>query len=63
MTAGNRNVVIELLDAAQARLDHPFLIEPTRTWTYGDVLDRTRSFAAALIDAGAKPGDRVVVQI
>jgi len=63
VVAGNRNVVIELLDAAQARLDHPFLIEPTRTWTYGDVLDRTRSFAAALIDAGAKPGDRVVVQV
>ena len=63
MAAGNRNVALEFVDAARDRLDHAFLIEPDRTRTYGDVFDRARAMAAVLIDAGAEPGDRVLVQV
>ncbi len=51
-------------------LDSPFLTVPDElrapdqpTLTYGQVDQRSAAMAAALADAGAKPGDRVVVQV
>ena len=61
MTGGN--VAAEFLAAASDRLDAPFLIDAGRTWTYGEFFDRVRSHAAVLADAGAQPGDRVLVQV
>ncbi|MEO0493206.1 MAG: AMP-binding protein [Actinomycetota bacterium] len=61
MTGGN--IAAEFLAAAAGRLDAPFLIDGERTWTYGEFFDRVRSQAAALAEAGARPGDRVLVQV
>ena len=61
MTGGN--VAAEFLAAATGRLDAPFLIDAERTWTYGGFFDRLRAHAAVLADAGAQPGDRVLVQV
>ena len=63
MAAGNRNLAVDFFDAAATRADAPFLIEPGRSWTYGSFYDRVRVFAAVLVEAGAAPGDRVVVQV
>jgi malonyl-CoA/methylmalonyl-CoA synthetase len=37
--------------------------DPTRRYTYGNVQDVTARFAAALIESGLKPGDRVAAQV
>lgn len=63
MAAANRNLAVDFFDAASTRVEAPFLIEPQRSWTYGAFYDRVRVFAAVLIEAGAAPGDRVVVQV
>ena len=61
MTGGN--IAAEFHAAAIDRLEAPFLLDGKRTWTYGEFFDQVRVFAAALVDAGAQPGDRVLVQV
>ena len=63
MSAGNRNLALEFFDAAHERLDTPFLIDHESTWTHRRFHARVRAFAAALVAAGATPGDRVLVQV
>ena len=57
--------LFETLHAAfEPRLDDPFLCVPGgRAATYRDVVRRSASFAAALRNAGAEAGDRIVVQV
>lgn len=63
-TAGDRNFAADLLAAAGDRPEAPFLTDDDgRTQTYGEFFDRVRGFAAVLAEAGATPGDRVVVQV
>ncbi len=45
-------------DAAQ-----PFLITPTQTWSYGDLIAASAKTARALASLGVKPGERVAVQV
>ncbi|MEK9526064.1 MAG: AMP-binding protein, partial [Acidimicrobiaceae bacterium] len=61
MTGGN--IAAEFHAAAIGRLDAPFLLDGQRSWTYGEFFDQVRVYAAVLIDAGAQPGDRVLVQV
>lgn len=61
--ARNHNFAGDLLTAARRRLGAPFLTDDGTTITYGAFFDRVRRFAGALIDAGAMPGDRVLVQV
>lgn len=62
--AGDRNFAADLLAAAGARPDGDFLIAVGGpSITYGAFFDRVRSYARALADAGAAPGDRVLVQV
>ncbi|MEM9465534.1 MAG: AMP-binding protein [Actinomycetota bacterium] len=63
MAAGDRNLVGEFVAAAEPRLDTPFLIDGDEIWTHRRFYDRVRAFAAVLVDAGAEPGDRVLVQV
>ena len=65
MTGGeDRNFAGALLAASAERLDSPFLTDDDGTTiTYGGFYDQVRSYAAALLDAGAAPGDRVLVQV
>ena len=61
MTGGN--IAAEFHAAAIDRLEAPFLLDGKRPWTYGEFFDQVRGYAAVLIDAGAQPGDRVLVQV
>ena len=61
MTGGN--IAAEFHAAAIGRLDAPFLLDGQRSWTYGEFFDQVRVYAAVLIDAGAQPGDRVLVHV
>lgn len=46
-----------------ANIVRPFLITPTRTWSYGDLLTASAKVARALSHLGVKPGERVAVQV
>ena len=61
MTGGN--IAAEFHAAAIGRLDAPFLLDGQRSWTYGEFFDQVRVYAAVLINAGAQPGDRVLVHV
>ena len=61
MTGGN--IAAEFHAAAIGRLDAPFLLDGQRSWTYGEFFDQVRVYAAVLIDAGAQPGDRVLLHV
>ncbi|MEM9204110.1 MAG: AMP-binding protein, partial [Actinomycetota bacterium] len=58
-----RNVAADFFAAASGRLDDPFLIDADTTITYRTFYERVRQFAGALDTAGARPGDRVLVQV
>jgi malonyl-CoA/methylmalonyl-CoA synthetase len=47
----------------EGRRDRSCLITPGRDWSYGDIDALSAGYAAALIEAGATPGDRVAVQV
>jgi malonyl-CoA/methylmalonyl-CoA synthetase len=47
----------------EGRRDRPCLITSGRDWSYGDIDALSAGYAAALIEAGVAPGDRVVVQV
>jgi len=60
----NHNFAADLLSAAADRLAAPFLTDDDGTTnTYGSFYDQVRSHAGALLEAGAAPGDRVLVQV
>ena len=41
--------------------DHPAVVTPTRTLTFAGLRDEVRQAAAAMIEAGVEPGDRVAI--
>jgi len=52
----------ELLARTRAEhADRPALVDPRGTLTYAELDDRALRLAAALVDLGAKPGDRVIL--
>ena len=59
------NVVDYLLehqiDAARAK--RPYLISPTRTWSYGELIARTGKIANLLRALNVKPGERVLFSV
>ncbi|KAL8277498.1 hypothetical protein RQP46_010128 [Phenoliferia psychrophenolica] len=57
------NTLSFLLKAASIRPDHPAIIHPEQgvSWTYSQWANRVRQLAYALVAAGIKPGDRVLV--
>ncbi len=58
------NFVQELHDAAAARNDAPFLLQPGgEIITYGDLYLRAARLARVLTEAGVEPGDRVIMQV
>jgi malonyl-CoA/methylmalonyl-CoA synthetase len=58
------NFVHELHEAAAARNDAPFLLQPGgEIITYGDLYLRAARMARVLVEAGVKPGDRVIMQV
>ncbi len=62
VSAGLRNLAGLVAEAADRRGDHPAIVDPNRpvlTWTEAD--RRTGQMAAALIEVGVAPGDRVGV--
>lgn len=60
----NHNFAVDLRSAAAGRLAAPFLTDDDGTTnTYGGFYDQVRSYAGALIEAGAAPGDRVLVEV
>ena len=46
-----------------ARADQTVFVTDERTWTYGELTTEVDRYAGALVAAGVKPGDRVVVQV
>ena len=59
--ADNNTLFAAIRDAAAAA-DRPFILSDSATATYGAMLERSVQYAAALVEAGLKPGDRVTVQ-
>ncbi|WP_395075994.1 AMP-binding protein, partial [Hyphococcus sp.] len=60
----NDNFFAALRDSYAASLNKPFLTLPdSKTFTYGDLDHLSARMACALLSAGAKPGDRIVVQV
>jgi len=58
------NLYTLMAAAAEAAGARPLLTENTQTLlTYADLAPATAAYAAALTGAGARPGDRVVVQV
>ena len=61
---GDQNFAAELFAAATSRLNAPFLVSPQQgVATYGEFYERVRRYAGVLTTLGAKPGDRVLVQV
>lgn len=60
----SHNLYDVLHGAFSRRLDQDFLRPPRgEATTYGDMVERSARFATCLREAGAGPGDRVVVQV
>ena len=60
----NANIFAHFLDVAERSPDKPFLIEGAHVLLrFGDLDRRTGQLAARLRDLGARPGERVVVQV
>jgi malonyl-CoA/methylmalonyl-CoA synthetase len=57
------NLYALIARAAEAAGDRSFLIEDGRTLAYSGLDAATAAWAAALTSAGARPGDRIVVQV
>lgn len=56
------NATVDLLESnLDERCDHPYLITSNNTFSYGDVVERARSFGAELLDRGLEHGDRVLI--
>ncbi|MFF9150023.1 non-ribosomal peptide synthetase [Streptomyces sp. NPDC014861] len=52
-------LVHRFLEIAAAHPERPAVVTPRDRWTYRDTRDRAGRVAAALADAGLRPGDRV----
>jgi acyl-CoA ligase (AMP-forming) (exosortase A-associated) len=50
-------------DNLRDRTDHPFVIDPDRTYTYGEAAIDVARVAGWLAAKGVGPGDRVIVQL
>ncbi len=50
-----------LARAAAARPDHPLLVTPTRAWSAEELRCAVASAAGGLLQAGARPGDRIAL--
>src|ERR1041384_1079869 len=60
--AGHENAAVDLLEwNLDEHRDHPYLITPNKTFSYGDVIERARTFGAGLLDRGLAHGDRVLI--
>lgn len=58
------NLIADILAVAASAGDKPFLIEGDRTrLSYADLEPQTARLAARLASLGAKPGERIVVQV
>src|SRR6187401_2998532 len=59
------NVVDYLLEHQidAARAQRPYLISPTRTWSYGELIARTGKVATLLRALKVKPGERVLFSV
>ncbi len=55
------NLAALLLNAARRFPERPALVWRERTWSYAELEDRVRRAAAALTEAGLRPGERVLV--
>lgn len=54
--------VHEVMDQfAEARPDHPALVEDTESWNYRELRHAVRQIAAALESLGIRPGDRMMI--
>ena len=58
----DNNTLFAAIRAAAAGSDWPFIVSDAGTVTYGAMLNQSAQYAAALVEAGLKPGDRVTVQ-
>jgi len=56
------NTLFAAIRDAAVGLDRNFIQSDAGTVTYGDMVERSGQYAAALVGAGLKPGDRVTVQ-
>ena len=59
----NDNLYALLRSAFAARMDAPCLVTSGRTWTYREIDALSDRYSAALVGAGASPGDRITVQV
>ena len=60
--SASSNVLFDAIRQAVAQESDSFIHVDGQVLTYGDMLARSAGYAAALIDAGLQPGDRVTVQ-
>ena len=56
------NTLFAAIRGAAVGLDQTFIQSDAGKVTYGDMVERSGQYAAALVGAGLKPGDRVTVQ-
>ena len=48
---------------ADTQPDHPYVSDGNAAYTYGEFRDASRALSAALVGLGARPGDRIAVQL
>ena len=54
--------ICDAVKAWSARMpDHPALMEPTGTWTYGQLASAIAEMSEWLVASGIRPGDRVML--
>ncbi|PQE00985.1 3-[(3aS,4S,7aS)-7a-methyl-1, 5-dioxo-octahydro-1H-inden-4-yl]propanoyl:CoA ligase [Mycolicibacterium parafortuitum] len=61
MTTSPRTTPAVLERIARELPDHPAVVSPSRTLTFADLRAEVRRAAAAMIDFGVEPGDRVAI--
>lgn len=54
----------EFFDQTAGRYpDRPAIVLPGRTWSYREILERSRYLAGGLVAMGARPGDRIAIML
>ena len=58
-----KNIVSFLLTSAEKFPENTYVVDKGRTWTYGEVYEKVKSFAKYLLDCKTNAGDKIILYL